>query len=338
MKRPHHLPASRCLRGFSLIELMVAMAIGLIIAAASFSAYLGAAGASRIAEAQSRMNEDAQAALSLLTQQLRMAGSNPNQPGRTDALRRNLVYGLNDPATTYPSAFSLRGCGKDNSGTKSFSNLATATNIDGLKCEADSSALSDSITVSYEADLFNTVARPVTSTTPVKLPTDCLGAALANAGTLAEPYYVASNLFFIGGSSLRPSLYCKGNGFNEDGAVSTAKPLVENIEGMQLGYGTAKALTAASDVASAVVAGYLTTDEVLTEASMANLANDAERWAKVITVRICVLVRSEARVAPNSASAQYLNCDGKTELTPPDLRLRRAYTATVVLRNRRFSS
>ena len=55
-------------------------------------------------------------------------------------------------------------------------------------------------------------------------------------------------------------------------------------------------------------------------------------------VRICVLVRSEARVAPNSASAQYLNCDGKTELTPPDLRLRRAYTATVVLRNRRFSS
>ena len=173
MKR-HRLPARpRDLKGFSLIELMVSMAIGLVISAASFSAYLGASGASRVSDAQARMSEDAQAALSILTQQLRMAGSNPNQPGRTDKSRRNPVYQPYDPATfavlpvTFAlSSFSIRGCdGK-------FSNMAAATGLDDLTCAAGANALPDSVSVSYEADAFNSVS------TAAKLPTDCLGVEL----------------------------------------------------------------------------------------------------------------------------------------------------------------
>jgi type IV pilus assembly protein PilW len=33
-------------------------------------------------------------------------------------------------------------------------------------------------------------------------------------------------------------------------------------------------------------------------------------------------------------SARYLKCDGTIETNPPDLRLRRSYSTTVVLRNR----
>lgn len=337
MKRHRLRAGSRHLKGFSLIELMVAMAIGLIIAAASFSAYLGASGASRMAEAQARMNEDAQAALSILTQQLRMAGSNPNQPSRTDKSRRNPVYKPYDPATfavlpiTFAlSSFSIRGCdGK-------FSNIATATGLDGLNCVAGANALPDSISVSYEADAFNSIS------TTAKLPTDCLGVELKQATATFPleappgpyPYYVANNLFYIGtsGSIVSPSLYCQGNG-----VASTAQPLVENIEDMQFTYGSVKSSTMTTDVTTAVVAGYLTANEVLTQVNMAGLANDAERWAKVITVRICVLVRSEVPVAADSASARYLKCDGMLEAMPPDLRLRRAYYSTVVLRNRRFS-
>lgn len=336
MKRRHFLPALRRLYGFSLIELMVALAIGLIIATASFSAYLGASGASRAAEAQGRMNEDAQAALSVLTQQLRMAGSNPYQPGRTDASRRNPVYTPYNPAifVSVPpafalSSFSVRGC----DGT--FGNLTTTTRIDDLNCQGGTNAGPNSIAVSYEADAFNSVA------SPAKLPTDCLGVELAQATAtfpLEVPpgpyaYYVASNLFFIGTSKAvrTPSLYCKGNGI-----ASIAQPLVENIEDLQLSYGVVNTATADDAVGTAVVAGYLTASQVLTQVDMAALANDAARWAKVITVRICVLARSEALVASDSASAQYLKCDGTLETAPPDLRLRRAYYATVVLRNRRF--
>ena len=328
MKLHPQLPDSRSMNGFSLIELMVALAIGLIIATAAFSAYLGASNASRVSDAQVRMNEDAQAALSILSQQLRMAGNNPNEANRTDATRRNLVYGPNASATPYPSSFSLRGCGSNKSGVKSrFSNLETAVNMDGLKCEADANTISDSIAVSYEADAYNTVP------TPLKLPTDCLGAALVNAGASADPFYVASNVFYIGGSSGRPSLYCKGNGL-----ASVAQSLVENIEDMQFAYGTAKSSTSAEDMGVAVVAGYLTADAVLTEISMAGLPNDAARWAKVITVRICIVVRSDLPVAVDSTSARYLKCDGSLELAPPDLHLRRIYATTVVLRNRRFAS
>ena len=336
MKRRHTLGQQHKPCGFSLIELMVALAIGLIVATASFSAYLGASGASRVAEAQGRMNEDGQAALSVLTQQLRMAGSNPYQPGRTDESRRNPVYALYNsatyvsvPATFALSSFSVRGC----DGT--FSNVATATRIDGLNCPTGANAAPDSIAVSYEADAFNSIP------SAAKLPTDCLGVELAQTAatfSLEVPpgpyaYYVASNLFFIGTSKgiLTPSLYCKGNGI-----ASLAQPLVENIEDMQLSYGAVSTATADDAVGTAVVAGYLTANQMLTQVDMAGLANDAARWAKVITVRICVLARTEAPVASSLASAQYLKCDGTLETAPPDLRLRRAYYATVVLRNRRL--
>ena len=69
----------------------------------------------------------------------------------------------------------------------------------------------------------------------------------------------------------------------------------------------------------------------------------ARVWSAVKAVRVCVLVRSEGqlltsgsgqRVFPQDldANPQYVDCDGN--LAPaPDRRLRRAYPATVVLRN-----
>ena len=93
MKRHRLSPGPRHAKGFSLIELMVSLTIGLIIAVAAGSAYLGSAGAGRIAEAQSRMNEDAQAALNILAQQVREAGNNPLRSGdRAPALRHNPIY------------------------------------------------------------------------------------------------------------------------------------------------------------------------------------------------------------------------------------------------------
>ena len=54
-----------------------------------------------------------------------------------------------------------------------------------------------------------------------------------------------------------------------------------------------------------------------------------------MTVRICILVRSENPVAPDANSAKYDDCLGNRNVNAPDLRLRRAYSTTVVLRNRR---
>ena len=339
MTRTHTAKIGRS-RGFSLIELMISVTIGLVIAGAAFAAYLGTAGASRMAEAQGRMHEDAQAALTILTQQLRMAGNNPVQPNRVDNPQRTLSSRHNPvylPAPTYAaytlapatfalSAFSLRGCDGQ------FSNLASAGRIDDLVCAAGNG--SGAIAVSYEADRFNTVP------TEAGLPSDCAGNALgvlsatlpvmagsAGAAVRAVRYAVADNRFYIASSAGIPSLYCKGNG--------TMRPqaLVENIEHLRFTYGV---VSTASTASTATVAGYLSAAGIVTQADLAALPDDAARWAKVITVRICVLVRSEAAVVADAASAHYLGCDGTLETAAPDLRLRRAYSATVVLRNRRL--
>jgi type IV pilus assembly protein PilW len=139
----------------------------------------------------------------------------------------------------------------------------------------------------------------------------------------AQPFAVADNRFYVGTSATitSPSLYCKGSG-NANG-----QPLVENVEDLQFVYGTA-------DSAAAIlsVAGYLKADDMAVGA-LGALADNL-RWSKVMTVRICVVIRSALPVVSDMVSAQYVKCDGTLNASPPDLRLRRAYSTTVVLRNR----
>ena len=306
-------------RGLTLIELMVSMVIGLILMIAVVATYLGASGAGRASEAQGRMNEDAQAALGILAQQLRMAGDNPKRSNYQSAAPRNPVY----VAGTY----AVRGCdGK-------FSDITTAASIQALTCDAGGGAAADSIAISYEADGFNTVA------TSGGAATDCLGNSLPVVPAVPQPqmwdgtavvlatgitYTVADNRFYIATSDAikSPSLYCKGSG------NATPQPLVENVEDLQLTYGIAKSASATPDVA-----GYLNAAGIVANADLSLLADDV-RWSKVITVRICVVMRSDLPVVTDAVSARYTKCDGTLNTSPPDLRLRRAYSTTVVLRNR----
>ena len=303
-------------RGLSLIELMVSLVIGLVIMIAVISAYIGASGATRVAEAQARMNEDGQAVLTILSQQLRMAGNNPKRAGYDVATPRNPVYNT----VTY----IVRGCdGK-------FADTSVAT-ISLLSCGGGGGP--DAIAVTYEADRYNTVP------TTAGAPTDCLGQALteltatANVwnGAASVPtnvtYTLAENRFYVATSTavVSPSLYCKGNG----GAA--AQSLVENVEDLQFVYGTAPATATPSTLA---VAGYLNAGDLATAAGLSGMASEEARWKQVVTVRICAVIRSEKPIVQDLDSARYVQCDGTVNTAPADLRLRRAYSTTVVLRNR----
>lgn len=306
--RPH-LPGARSsgMRGLSLVELMVSIAIGLVITIAVVSSYIGSLGATRVSEAQVRMNEDGQAALAILAQTIRMAGNNPKQAG----------YPFGTPRNRITPTFIIRGC----DGTFSNITTTTATDYGGLTCTGGGSP--DSIAVRYEADIYNTVPNAGQAT-------DCLGQALpviTDSVLVGVPsvatnvtFTVADNRFYIGTSTAVPSpgLFCAGNG------SVTPQRLVENVEDLQFEYGTAP--IAATTL---TVAGYIGATAV-----DALSVNVADRWSKVLTVRICVLIRSEEAVAPDTASASYTQCDGTTNSSPPDLRLRKAYFTTVVLRNR----
>lgn len=313
--RPYS-PATQ--RGVTLVEMLVSLVIGLVIMLAVSQAYLGASASSRLSEAQARMNEDAQTALGILVQQLKLAGANPVRADRATGSVRN-------PVT---ATYIVRGC------DTAFSNVtsSSATSIDALTCAHTSASTGpDALALSYEADTFNTVRNSGGT------PTDCIGAGLPSTAisitttaglSTNTTLYVASPVYYIDTSNTPRTLSCN----NADG-VATPQPLIENVIDMQVTYGTATQLS------PTYVLGYLSAKEIDDPAGpVSGPATAAGRWALVRTVRVCILMSSQEPVATSATAAQYRNCSGAVVSNPPDLKLRRAYTTTVVLRNRGSSS
>jgi type IV pilus assembly protein PilW len=284
--------------GFSLLELLIATTIGLVVTLGAIAVFSNSTSARQTTQAQSLMNEDAQAALSLLSREIKMAG-------------------YKDPAST-SSSLGLRGC----SGLFQFD--ANSVNDDKLKCETGGTSQPHSLVVSYEADVWNTVKSKSKS-----LPTDCLGTGLENQTPARNRYYID-----ISPSSGTPNLFCQGNGGS--GSVPP-QPMVDNIEDLKFSFGTATMPAPAASAASdpKPLAGYLSATEVEKLASSQPKSDIASVWNQVRTVQICIVVRSEAtNLVADNASSIYTKCDGTQDASQTDRRLRRAYTTTVALRNR----
>lgn len=169
-------PAGRHQSGFTLIELLISMALGMVIIGALVVMYLSGSTATRNAQAQGQMNEDAQMALSVFTQELRQAGYNPT---RTGGVKNDLGQG----------GWNLYAC---NTG---FTD-PTVANISALSCVAGGGF---ALAVAYEGDL-NTGKNTSTG-----LPMDCIGNGVGVAGA---PFYVMQSRISITNNTLT----CRGSG------------------------------------------------------------------------------------------------------------------------------
>jgi type IV pilus assembly protein PilW len=193
--------------GFTLVELMVSLLVGMMVVAALLAGYFAISVSNRHTRALTQMSEDASAALSVMRGHLAQAGySRPNGGTKTGF---TLVF----------SGTALRGC------DSSFVDPTLA--IDALTC-ADSTgndALRDAVSVTYEADTSNSIASG-------GVPLDCLGNALTSIGTAPNKYYLSTSTFYVAnGVGNRRALFCRGSG------GGTAQALVENIEDLQILYG-----------------------------------------------------------------------------------------------------
>ena len=294
----------RAQRGISLIESMLSVAIGLVVVGALLVAYLGSGQASRSQSALSRMNQDAQFALTLLGRELQLAGfsqplalANVAPNGQPPLLA--FVPGLGAQLPV----FACDG---------GFVNAAILPAVGPLQCAAGGQA---ALAVAYEADTSNTVARGAAGALN---PTDCLGGQINNPGGIA----IALNRYYIAqGPANRPELYCAS------GNTGQSQPLVQDVEGMDLWWGIQSAASP-RQVARYVKAG--------TDAATADTINalGAAEWANVISVRVCLLLRSTDPVlVAGEDSLQYMDCNGVVQ-TSNDGRLRRAYFSTSSLRAR----
>jgi type IV pilus assembly protein PilW len=282
-------------RGFSLVELLVALAVGMVVVAALATTFYTAATTGRHGQGMAQMTEDANTALTILRASLAQVGySRPVSVTSGTTPTFNRAY-----ATTNPGLF---GC--DGKGAK-FSDTSTTT-IGALDC-ATVSGTADSLAVAYEADSSNSVV------SSAGVPYDCLGNALALQGAGASAYYLAFNRFYINSNSLM----CKG-----PASTAGAQALVDNVVDMQITYLRLFRASGNPDKFYYATAG-----------SGAGTMTAAE-FAAVAAVRVCVVVQSADEIMDEKTNYWGCDTSTATKVTASDKRMHRAYTTTVVLQNR----
>lgn len=296
-------------RGLSLVELMVAMTIGLFLMGAVGIIYVNTSTTSRSSTLESQMNEDATLALELVQQQIRLAGfSSVNHAG--------------DRKFTGRAIFGCDG---------GFTGNSAGTAFEALTCNSTSTG-PDAISVRYEASLLNSQAVGTTN-----LPGNCVhesinawDASAEGAATGVASLFLADNRYYIANDNNNdgtPTLYCQGR---TGAGFGAATALIPNIEDMQLQYAVTS-LPTSGDPIPHQVAGYVS-------ANHAALGTTASNWSRVAALRICLLART-ARVTPTGDNTttdlgSYVDCNGDTQ-TNTDRFIRRAYVTTVQLRNMR---
>lgn len=336
MKTEPRLHSRRAQLGLSLVELLVALTIGIFLLGAVGIIYVNTTTTSRSSTLESQMNEDAAVALELLQQQIRLTGFS-NVDGAGNRL--------------FP-AQAIRGC--DGGFANSAASFVDPATPPLLTCNGGNGP--DALAVRYEASLLNS---QTVNDAGVQRPGNCVhegiqpwNAQAEGAGS-ATPMLLADNRYFIrNDADGTPSLFCQGR---TGAGFGNATALIPNIEDMQIQY----AVTELPRVGNPVphqVNGYANGSD----ATAATPAVDAlairpgtpatiNNWSRVAAVRICLLARSAGPVPtgdnplgtanPDGTTltpglGTYLDCNGVSR-TVTDGRVRRAYVTTIQLRNLR---
>jgi type IV pilus assembly protein PilW len=200
-------------RGHTLIELVIALALGLIVTAGAVSLYTTQRAAFDRANNALRMRDAGLTALTVVGQQLQMAGFMPADVAQ------------------YRAPAPLFGCSGGH---------PTGTDDSRPTCET-LTGKSDGVAVRYVGDGVSTWPSATGQTT------DCLGQAVTgNSAALGDRGVPVVNRFYAKASSStgEPELYCEGNG-----KTGSAQPLVEGVERLRIKYwlvGAANAIDASA--------------------------------------------------------------------------------------------
>jgi type IV pilus assembly protein PilW len=294
--------------GRSLVELMIAMAIGLAILVGIGSLFLANRQTSRITDDRSRLEEDGRLALNLLSFHLRMAGYGEL---RSNDLRKLVVTNLIDDSANIVDG--VEGC------TGGFSNPAAVTKV----C-TNTASQPDGFIVRYIVD-------PANANLSAGNPTDCLGSAVITTnGVVENRFYVATNP-----TTNRRELYCQGNGqtaLTAANFTTSAQPIAENVRDMKVTYGFGYDYVKEEDTQ--------TVDRFITASQVAAMpdppATKGSKWSKVISVEVCLIV-SSANDGIVSTPQIYKDCSGAS-VTATDKRLYQQFSTVVAVRSRAAGS
>lgn len=325
-RRPVNIACAHEQRGFTMVELLVAMVIGLLISLAAISALLISRQGFSAVDASSQLRDNGRF-VSDLIQRLGV------QAGFRDALYAGAAPPSVSGLATNPEP-NVRGFNNaliDN--TTPFTAFATRTTADG----------SDILVLRYQvAETF-----PGSGMSDRSM-IDCKG--LAATVLPVDRYDTIASAIHVADSSGEPSLMCTTvNG--STGAVDT-QPIVRGVENFQVLYGVDGVVAGAvpTGTTDTVPDSYLRADQ-LTVAGNAVATN--ANWRRVRSIRVGMVLRGPANSAVDRSAQTFyplgpakssstggvgsamssVNDAGSVFAPVPDGRLRQVVTFTVHLRN-----
>ena len=306
MSRRVHSGRRDRVEGVTLVELLVALLLGLGLVASMLAAQLAASRSARVSDALMQVTADATQALSLIRAQVAMAGfSMPRAV--TDEATGQVGNGAARQPPAEPAIFGCAGA--------DFSPLSLPARIsEGVACGGSASG-SDTLEVSYEVSSGADGGAPSNALLNADgLPLDCLGSAIPAETGVSPALYVNDSKFYVEARAHpgQPTLNCFAHGARAGAA------LVDHVERLAVTYGLAEADGPADQVRSYTV------------------APQGEAWQRVLSVTVCVQVRSARRIDPTGSAAtlgDFLDCNQRPQ-TSADGYLRRSFTTTIALQNR----
>jgi type IV pilus assembly protein PilW len=326
------------IRGFSLVELMVAMTIGLILLGGAISVLYSSKLTYNENERVARLQEGGRAAVELMLRDLRAGGyKGCNEFVTSDNMKNALAT-----PTSLMQNFSAPVQGYESTGTNTWS-PAVDSSITAPRSGSDILVVrttpSNAPTFVTSAAMANatadiSVSNPLSRTilpNTYAIISDCQNAAVFKVSSLAAGVIATGSadlgLAFRKYSRVVPVdtvvYYITDSATTRNGVKNPAlwrvtvadgaQELVEGVEQMQILYGVA---TAANPL---IAASY-------------EKASNVTDWTRVISVSIALLIRSVEPTSP-SKEARKFSLLGTTVTTTNDRYQRTVYTTTVALRN-----
>lgn len=251
-------------KGLSLIELLIAMLLGLMLTAGALQMMLSSQQIYQATDTLSRIQENGRFALNFLSKDIRMAGYNTDEDPSEIAIGKIFWDGA---------------CGASNPCT---------TNGAG----------SDSDQIGILMDPSNDL--------------DCQGNAVASENT------VIANVYYIDDpeNDQISSLYCHGYDLSTNTWVnnSTAQPLVDGVENMQLLYGIT------SPTANNMITSYISADDVID-------------WGQIGAVRVSLLLNNGQAAGNSNNQVRNFNLLDADPIMATDTHNRQVFATTITINN-----
>ena len=337
-------------RGFTLVELMVALALSLIVVAAAVSALLVSRQGFTTVDAASQLRDNARFATDFITRLSVQSGF--KDVAFVDTANQSLFKSTGVTADPDPSIFgfnnALVGTATDPLNTTNDSRNSGCSGSVGTECANGS----DILVMRYQTGAKNTESTEVDNAM-----FNCAGVPQNNTPTSSSD--VIESLLYVSKpttSSPEPTLMCSYRNSNGGPWAPKATPLVQGVESFQVLYGTdgvvpntiplaaaTKGATPTAGQPDSIPERYLRADE-LTVAGNTKATN--ENWRRVRSLRIGLIVRGPVGSAQDNSTVTTLTPLGAAFANPADKsssftqipstgdgRVRQVVTFTVYLHN-----